>query len=93
MPDALLTQAVMRAFISPNILRATLATTLGGGHVAGDKGGDRGHKKARKRPNKKGGALIGGDDSIGGTPSEGVDVASSIFPSVKNQGLIEPVGF
>ena len=31
-------------------------------------------------------------DSVGGTPSEGVDVASSCFPSVKNQGLIEPVG-
>ena len=36
--------------------------------------------------------VIGGGDSIGGTPSEGVDVASSSFPSVKNQGLIEPVG-
>ena len=29
---------------------------------------------------------------LGGAPSEGVDVASSSFPSVKNQGLIEPVG-
>ena len=29
---------------------------------------------------------------VGGTPSEGVDVASSNFPSVKNQVLIESVG-
>ena len=29
---------------------------------------------------------------LGGAPSEGVDVASSSFPLVKNQGLIEPVG-
>ena len=29
---------------------------------------------------------------LGGGPSEGVDVASSSFPSVKNQGIIEPVG-
>ena len=36
--------------------------------------------------------VIGGDDSVGGTPSEGVDVASSSFPLVKNQGLIEPIG-
>ena len=36
--------------------------------------------------------LDGVVNNIGGTPSEGVDVASSSFPSVKNQGLIEPVG-
>ena len=29
---------------------------------------------------------------LGGAISEGVDVASSSFPSVKNQGLIELVG-
>ena len=29
---------------------------------------------------------------LGGAPSEGVDVASSSFRSVKNQGLIEPLG-
>ena len=31
-------------------------------------------------------------EELGGAPSEGVDVASSSFPSVKNQGLIELVG-
>ena len=30
--------------------------------------------------------------SVGGAPSEDVDVASSSFPLVKNQDLIEPVG-
>ena len=35
---------------------------------------------------------MGYDSSVGGAPSEGMDVASSSFPSVKNQGLIEPVG-
>ena len=30
--------------------------------------------------------------SWGGAPSEDVDVASNSFPSVKKQGLIEPVG-
>ena len=34
----------------------------------------------------------GGYKELGGAPSEGVDVASSSFPSVKKQGLIEPVG-
>ena len=28
-----------------------------------------------------------GDDSVGGTQSEGVDVASSSFPSLTNRGL------
>ena len=32
------------------------------------------------------------DASVGGTPSEGVDVASSSLHSVKSQGLIESVG-
>ena len=32
------------------------------------------------------------DEELGGAPSEGMDVASSSFPSIKNQGLIEPVG-
>ena len=32
------------------------------------------------------------DGSVGGAPSEGVDVASSSFPSMKIQGLIELVG-
>ena len=36
--------------------------------------------------------MIGGNDSVGGPPREGVDVASTSFPLVKNQGLIEPVG-
>ena len=31
-------------------------------------------------------------EELGGAPSEGVDVASSSFPSVKNQSLIGPVG-
>ena len=29
---------------------------------------------------------------LGGAPSEGVDVVSSRFPVVKNQGLVEPIG-
>ena len=37
-------------------------------------------------------AVISDNDSVGGTPSEGVNVASSSFPSVKNKGLIKPVG-
>ena len=31
-------------------------------------------------------------DGVGGTPSEGTDVASSSFASLKNQGLFEQVG-
>ena len=38
------------------------------------------------------GGVITVGDNAGGTPSEGVDVAGSSFPSVKNQGLIELVG-
>ena len=38
------------------------------------------------------GGLMIGDEELGGAPSEGVDVASNSFPSIKNQGLIEPVG-
>ena len=33
-----------------------------------------------------------GDEELGGATSEGVDIASSSFPSAKNQSLIEPVG-
>ena len=29
---------------------------------------------------------------LGGARSEGVDVVSSSFPLVKNQGLVEPIG-
>ena len=36
--------------------------------------------------------LDGVVNNVGGTPSEGVDVASSSFSSVKNQDLIELVG-
>ena len=36
--------------------------------------------------------VIGDNDSVGGIPSEGVDVANNSFLSVKNQDLIESVG-
>ena len=33
------------------------------------------------------GVLIATDEELGGAPSEGVDVASSSFPSITNRGL------
>ena len=33
------------------------------------------------------GPLIATDEELGGAPSEGVDVASSSFPSIMNRGL------
>ena len=33
-------------------------------------------------------SLVATDEELGGAPSEGVDVASSSFPSVTNRGLL-----